>query len=421
MALRAGLMLMPKLWYFFYFLSIGSFGPFLSLILKDKGFSPKEIGFITSVQCLINLVGAPLWGLLVDVTGCPRLTLSGSVVASLAALLLLELSHDRLFCIAFIVANYAFSAGHCGILDRCTMGYIKRAGFPQAYGQQRTWGAVGWGIAAAVSGKLQSLPGHEGYFWSNVLAAVFGGFFVVAVAASNMKLDQPGEHHMATMKELGQVLTARPLVMFFLVMMTVGGAFAVAGTFLFLYLEGLGASHVLLGLTITFTVLSEIPLFFFTSKLLEKIGVLGMLTIAVGAYALRFVGFCLLSNPWYVLIVEPLHGITYACFWTAGVSHISDVAPVGLETTAQGVLNGLTWGLGPLVGNLGGGFLFEHFGPVVLFAVGAVILITTHTLFVLTQRLCPPAEDQAPRAPNVALEKLLDEGFGDTASIVTDP
>lgn len=40
------------------------------------------------------------------------------MVASLAALLLLELSQDRLFCIAFIVANYAFSAGHCGILDR---------------------------------------------------------------------------------------------------------------------------------------------------------------------------------------------------------------------------------------------------------------------------------------------------------------
>lgn len=44
-------------------------------------------------------------------------------------------------------------------------------------------------------------------------------------------------------QELGQVLTARPLVMFFLVMMTVGGAFAVAGTFLFLYLEVCPHAH----------------------------------------------------------------------------------------------------------------------------------------------------------------------------------
>lgn len=62
------------------------------------------------------------------------------------------------------------------------------------------WVGQRWRGFARRAGKLQSLPGHEGYFWSNVLAAVFGGFFVVAVAASNMKLDQPGEHHMATMK-----------------------------------------------------------------------------------------------------------------------------------------------------------------------------------------------------------------------------
>lgn len=48
------------------------------------------------------------------------------------------------------------------------------------------------------------------------------------------------------------------------------------------------------------TTLCTTPLQYESTPFPQKIGVLGMLTIAVGAYALRFVGFCLLSNPWYV-------------------------------------------------------------------------------------------------------------------------
>ena len=128
-----------------------------------------------------------------------------------------------------------------------------------------------------------------------------------------------------------------------------------------------------------FTVLFEIPLFFFTTPLMrvchifcdtcmqacvtvtpvavlgytplcpcfsieavfsvQRVGVTGLLTLSMCAYFTRLVGYTYIVNPWLILFLEPLHGVTYACLWTAGVSYMAEIAPKGLETTAQGILN----------------------------------------------------------------------------------
>jgi hypothetical protein len=40
-------------------------------------------------------------------------------------------------------------------------------------------------------------------------------------------------------------------------------------------------------------------------------------------------------NPWLVLPVELLHGVTYAAAWGAGIVHCKRLAPPELNTTMQ--------------------------------------------------------------------------------------
>ena len=59
-------------------------------------------------------------------------------------------------------------------------------------------------------------------------------------------------------------------------------------------------------------------------------------------YAARCAGYAVLtefSNPWLVLLVEPLHGITFALFYTCGVTCAKRLFPEDRETLAQGLFS----------------------------------------------------------------------------------
>ena len=41
------------------------------------------------------------------------------------------------------------------------------------------------------------------------------------------------------------------------------------------------------------------------------------------------------SSLWWVLAVESINGITFACFWPAGTLHCTKIAPHGMAATVQ--------------------------------------------------------------------------------------
>ena len=49
------------------------------------------------------------------------------------------------------------------------------------------------------------------------------------------------------------------------------------------------------------------------------------------------VAYTLFSDPWMILLVEPLHGVTYALLQLSSVLYAAKLAPKGLETTTQGL------------------------------------------------------------------------------------
>ena len=85
----------------------------------------------------------------------------------------------------------------------------------------------------------------------------------------------------------------------------------------------------------------EIPIFAYSRWLLDHVGVSGLLIIAQLAYSSRVAVYSIVHDPWLVLLVEPLHGVTYGhlprawcdtdvlvwsgCWQTATVEHMRQV------------------------------------------------------------------------------------------------
>jgi MFS family permease len=131
------------------------------------------------------------------------------------------------------------------------------------------------------------------------------------------------------------------------------------------------------------TVAFEIPIFQVAPKLLEMLSSSGMVFLASSSYVVRVLGYTLVptGRTMWVLLLEPLHGVTYACSQTAAVEFATRLIPEpGKEATGQGLLQFFT-GVGSVFGLMLGGWMDDVYGPRWMYRVAAVIVLIGSCVF----------------------------------------
>jgi len=258
------------------------------------------------------------------------------------------------------------------------------------YGHQRLFGAIGFGISAPFVGlAIDRFNSINIIFYSYAVGMLFTAVLIVLYLKvpkeKNLTLEQ-SRKQLSFSLAFPQLITNPKMLFFMFTVFVLGMGNAVITNFLFLYLKSMGATKTLLGLTITLTVTMEIPFFFFAKQLLNRLGIRLMFVTALSAYTIRVFAYTQLTNPWWVLPVELMHGVTFSMAWAAGVSYAVQIAPAELLATAQGLWNGVLGGLGPAVGRLIGGFVYDIYGPKILFGSFGGIMIVNLIIFLLTHK-----------------------------------
>ena len=86
--------------------------------------------------------------------------------------------------------------------------------------------------------------------------------------------------------------------------------------------------------------------------LLKRLGFRWVLTIGVAAYALRYAIFGTTWLPLGVIVAsQALHGVCFACFYTAAWIYIDRLAEKDIRASAQSLI-GLVLGIGPILGGI---------------------------------------------------------------------
>ncbi|GAQ79149.1 major facilitator superfamily protein [Klebsormidium nitens] len=189
--------------------------------------------------------------------------------------------------------------------------------------------------------------------------------------------------------KLGALFRKPSVCSFFLVVSLMGVGMGTIEGFLPLRLHELGGSPTLIGLTLTMTCVAEVPMMWFSGRLIKRLGVLGVLYLVLGCYVARLAYYSVLVEPWAVLPIELLHGVTFGCGWTAGTVHAGRIAPPGMAATMQALFAGAYSGIGDGLGMLLGGFVYEHYGSVTLFRGCGLLVAGGALLFGLSQRWFP--------------------------------
>ena len=256
------------------------------------------------------------------------------------------------------------------------------AGQKDQYGRVRLGGTFGWGIAALVAGMAIQAYDLKLAFWGYaalmVLALLVCQRFVFSRAAAG-----------ASLRGGVRTLMANRRWVLFLALAFVGGmGFASVNTYLFAYMQELNASKTTMGLALTISTLSELPVLFFADRLLRRFGAHGLFVLAMGVTGIRLLLYAAVSFPAGVLVFQLLNGLTFPAAWVAGVSYADENAPPGMGATAQGLFGAMVFGFGAAAGGFLGGLLLESIGGRGMYLVfGLTVLASTAAITFAERRL----------------------------------
>ncbi|XP_028136371.1 major facilitator superfamily domain-containing protein 6-like isoform X2 [Diabrotica virgifera virgifera] len=267
----------------------------------------------------------------------------------------------------------------------------------EKYGEQRMFGALGWGIFSAVSGYVTDvLTGGslvKNYYFIFFLAISL--FIVNLIVCYRIEYVQPLSSKQL-LKDVAEVFLDIKVIVFFIWCICMGANSAVIWQFLYWLIEDLLLVNTkcdlkyyvktLEGLVQTFeTILGEIPFFFISGKIFASIGHNNAMSLIILGIAIRFTLYTVISNPWWFLPVELFNGIDVGLSFACMASYASFIAPPGTQATMQGLVGAVYDGIGLSMGSLVGGIFYKNYGGINTFKYFSYFALTVTVCHMFVQ------------------------------------
>jgi PPP family 3-phenylpropionic acid transporter len=351
------------LYYFTFFVGLGVFWPYFSLYLASAGLTPTEISHVQAISPVMGLVVPPLFGVVADARRARGWLLRGSSIATAVAFTGFFVARSSRPALYLTAGVFAFCRAPVGsLVDASALEHVRRRG--GSYGRLRLWGSLGFLLAVWWGGATLESAGLD-----VVLAAT--GVALVAAAACAFRMPAPPPVARPEALDATVRLVADSHAWLFL-----GAVFLAQianGTYdasFALHLSRAGFGTGFVGIAYAVGVGSEIVLLFASGAVLRRIGAPRLFAFSLATAAVRWLLLSRAHSSTEILLLQPLHGITFGFYYTAAVTLMREQGGSDAPTAAQGLFAGVT-ALGSVVGITLSGPVLERAGAGV-FTIGAL-------------------------------------------------
>ena len=200
--------------------------------------------------------------------------------------------------------------------------------------------------------------------------------------------DREGEKvssiHIAIFRKLTQ-----PQMVFLMVTLLLSGvSLTLFSSFTMAYLIELGAPRTLLSLAYSTALMSLMLGYFFSTRLIAFFkGPWNVFSVGLAAYSVRYLMYGFMRNPWLVLSVQPLHLLCRAVLNAAAITYMRDVTSPEILTSVYAIMDSVQTGVGWIVGNSFGGYVYHLYGGRVLYvSVACLDLLWVFVIFIFSRR-----------------------------------
>jgi len=365
--------------YFWYYAAIGALTPFTALYFRSLGFGGLQIGILTALPSLGVALFGPLWGAVSDSLAIHRPVLRIALV--LATLLAFAASRVSEFAALFpLMALLAFAAVPVGpLLDSYGVTTSERLG--QSYGRLRVWGSLGFMVTVLVVGRLM------GDRVSSVVLVAYGVCLALTFLFVAGIPPLAERHPRSLFGGLRDIARNRPLMLLLLVAYLLSSGGAIMYIFLGIRMQEIGGSANLVGVAFALSAVSELPVVAFGGWLLNRLGAIRLIAVALCVYIVRFTAFSTISEPEWMLPVQLLHGLSFGAFLMASVPLAHRLAGSEHAATAQALLTAMSFGFGSITGSIVGGAFLDRIGTVGLFRGATLLMVAALVVLIAGDRI----------------------------------
>jgi PPP family 3-phenylpropionic acid transporter len=350
------------LYYFVYLSALGFFWPYYGLYLRSVGFVDHEVTLVMAVTPTVGIVVPPLLGLVADARRARAWLLRGVSLAALVAFAAFVAARSR---VGIVVAAALFAASRTPVLpmtDAIALDVARERG--TSYGAIRSVGSVGFLVAALISGSLVETSGMR-----PMLLVTMTGLVGAAVVAWMLPAPPPRASH-GTLRAWRALLGERRLWLFLGAACLGQAANGAYDACFSLHLKALGHDERFVGAAWAVGVGGEVVMMLVSGRLLSRVRPAGLFAIALVVALGRWMLLAHVDGAATILALQPLHGITFGCFYVAGVS-VMRAEGHEVPTAAQGLYAAAT-SLGAIGGMVAAGRLLERGGGRLMFHAAAV-------------------------------------------------
>lgn len=338
-----------------HYASQGVFLPFLPILFKNQDFSYSQIGALLATGAVVGVLTQSLWGYLCDRFQTVKKLLLLQLAASVILSMFIFHFHTFETLLVFLTVFYVFYRPLPTLLDTLTVNAI--IDNSAHYGHYRVFGSLGFLLTALFSGILLNWLGLDKGIY--LISALIGLTLLCAMFVQDAQYVCQAPRF----KDLSGLIKQPVILQFLLATAFLGITLVANDNFISIHLQALGGSLKDTGLLWTVGVATEILTFVVLGQLKLRGNSLYFLRLVALLYGLRWLLMAFVTDVKLILVVQILHGICYSLFITMIQQFLMVVIPDQLRATGQGLMYMTVFGLGGVIGMIGGGLLLERFGP----------------------------------------------------------
>ena len=380
-----------RILYFFTFCCTASWLPLLADFCKNNGLEGTQISLILSITPIMMFIVQPLYGVIADKIGYKKTMLVASFFASISYLGYLY-QQDFGWLILVTIFMSLFYNTTQPVLDSLSL-QVAREDKRFSYGTLRIAGAAGWSVTGIITGQVIDAVNINMMFLvsfiSMFLVFIFSWLLKNDIRAKELK---EGNAY----KNLKDVVNNRSLLFLLFCVFLVSASATTIWNFYSIYMKENGASASLVGYGLSFQGLCELPLFYFSAKIIARLGLKTTLIITVLATTIRMLLYSVIKNPIAAIPVELLHGLSWSLFWVACVEFVNKLVNEKWTATGQSLLYAAYFGAGAIAGNYWTGYLSGNLkmriSDIFLFNAGIVLGVVILLLLFLKKPSPLPVE-----------------------------
>ena len=352
--------------FFAYFACFGLVLPFLPYWMVSRGLDAEEAALILSSAFISKVFFGIGVGVLADATGHKKRWILGlSVLAFLGFGVFVQFETFWPMLMVWFVVG-AIQTSHIPMVDGLAIAAARLGKLN--YSNARLWGSVAFIVSSTLSGLYITAFSIDAY--PQLLLVLAAIVIVFSLSLPDIRPQSKPNRKLAFI-ELFKLRGFVAVVAVGSLLQASHGALYAIGT---LHWIKMGISESVIGLLWAQGVAAEVVLFAMGMWVLSKVGVKGLLWMAVIAGVVRWITLGYSSDIMVLFSIQLLHAFTFAATHLAMTQYITQKVPDQLTASAQTLYDALA--LGAFMGitmSFSGG-LYEHIGGQVFWAMACISL-----------------------------------------------